>query len=104
MAQPRPPPKTATRHKGYLLIGDPEVFQHGNLLHDELGKSGRVDRIVAVVEAVFDLSAGETFYNRTAHGELVQVVVSEMLYYLSHDMFCLSIILINASPPSIDGE
>ena len=91
-------------HECNFLICDPEILQHANLLHDEFSESGWIHRVVAVIELIFDLSARETFYYRTTHRELIQVIIGKMLYYLSHDKFFFSIIPNNASPPSMDGE
>lgn len=71
-------------HEGDLLIGDDHVLEHGHLLHHQLVESLGIGEVVAVDKAVLHLGAREVVDDGAAHGELVEVVVGEMRYDLSH--------------------
>ena len=71
-------------HEGDFLFGDPHVFEHGDLSHKLLCESGRVDAVVAVSEAIFDLCARIVGNHGAAHRELIEVVVGEVADDLMH--------------------
>ncbi len=71
-------------HEVNLAVGYHDIFEHLNLTRKLRGKSGRIYRIVAVIKPVFHLCAGIILDNGAAHGELIQVVVGKMSYYLMH--------------------
>ena len=74
-------------HEVYLLLSDGDILESGNLPGKLVGESGRVDGVVAVCERIFYPGSGKIVYHRTAHRELIEVIVSEMVYYLSHRTF-----------------
>ena len=73
-------------HEFYLLVGDDEILQIAHLFHHKVGKAFGIDKVVTVVEHVFDLCTWVVVNDGTAHRELVQVVVSKMVDYLSHEV------------------
>ena len=73
-----------TLHEVDLLIGYDDRLQHQDLLFQRLCESSRIDGIVPVRKCIFHTCSGKVVDNGTAHGELVKVIVREMVYDLSH--------------------
>jgi len=71
-------------HESNLFIGDDHALEHLDLLAHQLGEALRIYRVVAVDKPVFHLRARIIVYDRTAHGELVEVVVRKMIDDLLH--------------------
>ena len=70
-------------HEGNLLIGDDDILKIFHLFHDELVEAVGILGVVPVFETIFHLCSWEIVNDGTAHGELIEVVVSEV----SDDLF-----------------
>ena len=50
-----------------------------------MGSTSKIDGIVSVVELILDASTREIIDHRTTHGELIEIVVGEMVNDLAHN-------------------
>ena len=76
--------RTAPFHEVYLLICDDHTLQGLDLAAQFVGKAIGIDRVVAVDKLITHLCTGIIVDDGTAHGELIKVVVGEMVDDLSH--------------------
>ena len=72
-------------HKLDFFVGDDDRVEHLYLFAQSLGKSGRIDGVVAVGKGIFHLCSREVVDYGTAHGKLIQVIVGKVGDDLSHD-------------------
>ena len=80
---------TLALHELYLLVGHRHRLEHLYLSSQLVGKARRIHSVVTVAELVFHPRARIILYHGTTHRELIQVVIGEMSYYLSHDYYIL---------------
>ncbi len=76
----------AAPHEVDLAVGDDDTLKHLYLLGKRIGKTGGIDGVVAILELIFHSCARIILNDGTAHGELIEIVVGEMVYDLSHLM------------------
>ena len=74
-------------HEIYLVLCNGDGIQRLDLSGQFPGEPLGIDRIVSVGERVFDLGTREIVNHRTAHRELIEVIICEMGYYLFHIHF-----------------
>ena len=71
-------------HVVNFLFGDDDLRHIAQLLVDQLGKALGIDRVIAVKECIFYLSARISLKNVVLTAEGVGVVISKMMNYLLH--------------------
>ena len=81
---------TTLAHEVDFLIGDEDILQEFYLMHHLIGETFRIDGVVAIDELILHLSTWEIVNHGTAHRQLIEVVVGEVLnnLTLNHNEFC----------------